>query len=162
MPAISVSATPIVELALGKAQPSSLCSSAELVRILTGFLDAFNAGDQAQLTRFLMHVDNYAVVGEMPDGTSHSEIETNDLGTVLAYLTQRHHHHERLALLRLIISKDRVPASVEVTYMLSRHAEDLTVATAAKDVVGGKAIINCKEQTIEGWVLDGQRYIAGP
>jgi hypothetical protein len=143
------------------------CDAEVATQVITGFLDAFNQGNQERIAHFLDldHLERFVVVGSKNDNHV-TEINTESDGVnrdeLLAYFAKRHQRHERLSLVRQQANVNRPPNLIVVTYELDRRADDLKVATAVDNIVGGKAQINCKKQKIIAWVMDGQKYIEGP
>lgn len=179
-----------VVVAIGEARQDKRfprgCSPKEIVRIIAGFVDAFNDGDRERIGRFLdiERLDAY-VAGASKGDRWLAEIDTTridrtDRKQLLAYFAERHRQNERLRLIRVDIFSNEYlgrysgielqePDGIIVATSLSRHADDLELRAIRSDLTngesvpltGGKVVIDCEGQKIVRWIQEDGRYIEG-
>lgn len=131
-----------------------------LVRVVAGFLEAFNRGDQDALARSFPvqaagGVSNgrsdqfqwYSVTEGDPRAGGHN-VTLRSRADLLAYFVQRHEQHERLEIRSLQVNGTSGRNSVDFQYTLTRVADDLP-----ERPVDGKGAINCDNQTIFVWSM---------
>ncbi len=159
--------TPYVGTATRMAETYSVnCTPAKVEAFLERFLDAFNRGDQAALRTFFPTVAFPTVGPNLPGGDySHEKFVwysmtderldfskrhfvTFDLPPLWAYFAERHTHQERLRLARVQVSRQEADvANLEVNFY--RTADDVPPdAGRPPGQAIGKAVMNCRDQTI--------------
>jgi len=145
------------------------CDRMGVQRIMASFLDGFNRGDRARMSRPLdLAALQWYVVNSHKRGQRITEIDTlkgefvtattglddADKRELWAYFHRRHQQGEILSLLRFDLVPDASdPDSMGVAYDLSRRADDLQGSLPT----GGKAIIDCRTGKIIRWVMDSDR-----
>jgi hypothetical protein len=112
------------------------------------FTDAFNQGDQRQLTTFFDPSFTWYTVGDEVGG-----IQVSTRGDLLQYFAQRHKFHERLHLRKIRISADAGGGSI--VFLLTRKADDLAASKVPELIETGKGWITCQKHTISAWGMDG-------
>ena len=150
------------------------CTPTEVEAFLGRFFDAFNRGDLAALRTFFPdeatgrgvpdHTGEkfvwYSVNDQRPDG-SRRHFVAHDLPTLWAYFAERHAHHETLRLANVLVRKQDA-MTANLTVFVHRAADD--VPPEAGDPPGqatGKAVVNCRDQTIRVWSI-GQGRASTP
>jgi hypothetical protein len=141
------------------------CSPAQVTRLLTGFVEAFNRGDQEQVARFFPAKDNpslgdvaptylrwYSVTDVGLDGEMRHFV-TSSRARLFAYFQERQRQHERLQLRELVVSPGNM-GDVAIGYALARQADDLPPGLGGPEwLARGKGGINCQDQTIFLWSM---------
>jgi len=142
------------------------CTPAELVRIVEGFLAAFNRGDQEAVALYLDLDASFVVGGNDAAGGWSADITTEDLAAasdvkskLLAYFADRHAHHEQLHLVSFVIGPNRAKDEVDIGYELKRQTDDIVIKDGRSQ---GKGMISCATHKIVRWVNDGQQYQSRP
>ncbi len=138
------------------------CQPDEVTRLVTDFLEAFNRGDQDQLTRVFPAQDNggvgvdpsrlrwYSVTDEGPDGQKRHFV-AHSRAPLLAYFRERHQQHEQLQLRELLVRVDLgTMDDVPINFQLARQADDIP---PERGFASGKGGIYCPTQTIFLWSM---------
>lgn len=136
----------------------------EGVRIVTGFISAYNRGDQEALRGYFSaeaagrgnqaepgQFGWFAVTGE--EGGINPGAGAYSRDELLPYLAERHAHHERLRLLQIDVGRSWRPHGLEILFDVDRRADDIPTHTA-----GGKGSLDCATGTIIVWNL-GDREV---
>jgi len=177
-PVTSTPATPLPEAPVPRPQPSvssvtasaatpsrtaypAGCTPAEVEALLSRFLIAFNQGDQGALRAFFPTVATgqgipdftgekfvwYSMTDNRLDGSKRHFV-TFDLPTLWAYFEERHAHHETLRLASVQVSQqDSFTANMSLN--LYRTADDVPPdAGVPAGQATGKAVMNCRDQTL--------------
>ena len=137
------------------------CSPAEVETFLIRFLAAFNRGDQAALPAFFptsvmgrgAHDFNgvafvwYSMTDQRLDGSKRHFV-AYELPALWEYLAERHAQHETLRLASLAVSQQDT-FTVNIALNLYRTADDLLPdAGFPSGQATGKAVMNCRDQTL--------------
>ena len=127
------------------------CSLSEVTHLLLRFIDAFNRGDQDELTHFFdASTFQWYSVGEGRVDQGGSFFVAYKLDELFPYFAARHQQRERLRLLGLEVNAHWREATVGIGYFIERYADDLGQRPAH-----GKGAINCTKQTISVWSMAG-------
>jgi len=154
--------------------------------MVTAFIAAFNAGDQARLADFFAPLGSdgadgvrdpgnpdqfqwYSVTeglervtGTPPPPWRHFVAHTR--AAALAYFAARHAQGERLELLMLgvYLGVETTPTVVDISYVLRRDAADLPpVLGGPGRLAGGKGALNCRRGQITVWSMGMGPLVAG-
>lgn len=147
------------------------CRPDAVSRVVDGFIDAFNRGDQAQLGRFFgPRFLFYAVNDRDAQGGNRSfvayapsqrgSIVPDDRVTavpqtdLLAYFADRHLHHERLALQTFGGSYAATTTVINFGMRLVRTADDLPAGLGGPGhLAGSKGGMDCTDGTFIGMTM---------
>jgi hypothetical protein len=124
--------------------------------VLSRFIDAFNANDQATLTAILPEqaISGSSWLAAVAGGTVNASNPVIDTVTptradYLTYVTTRHQQHETLRLDSILDTHGSwLPNSVTIVADLYRQADDLS-----RQQVQVVAIVSCEQQQIDSWSL---------
>jgi len=150
------------------------CHPRQVADLLITFVDAFNAGDQAVLSRtfFLSeappppdfadrayHPWSWYTVGRVePGGKIAGGFVTYDQRELLRYFAKRHNKGERLRLLKVSLGQTGLMGmddNVGFAYVLNRTARDLEPDLGGPaSIASGQGTINCKNRRIFTWRMD--------
>lgn len=133
------------------------CDLGRAAGVVTGFVDAFNRGDQAALATFFPA----ATIGNEPVGPGRMgwfAVTGAEGGfnpgfiawsrkDLLPYLAERHAKHERLRLLQIQVAGS-LDGVVNMGFDVARQADDIPA-----HVAGGKGALDCGARTIVVWNL---------
>jgi len=145
------------------------CDNAALTALVTRFLDAYNAGDQARLLAFFPVRDatrGLLVPGETTYFQRYWDVRKPSLrdedgfaayarAELPTYWAQRHAQHERLRLRRFQACDRAWTGNVGFTFELTRQADDLPL-----HAVLGKGEIDSDQSTIVLWSMGPQEQPA--
>lgn len=148
---------PTEPVVVTRADPSlpAGCRPREVAGLITNFFEAFNNGDQDRLSRFFDAVGPnetqppvlYAAYINREKGFG-----TKNENELLDYFAERHEQKERLKLIKVGVGKSERPNSVDITFVVTRRAEDLTVSLDSPEHIAiGKGSIDCRQQTFLLW-----------
>ncbi|MDQ3044531.1 MAG: hypothetical protein M3R06_05190 [Chloroflexota bacterium] len=136
------------------------CGVEFVVDLLTGFLDAFNRGDQEALARYFpsevaefppeIGKFNWYGVGGPPNSFNPGFTAMNR-DELLVYFAERHDQHEQMRLLQVEVGEEW--HGLGMTLDIDRRADDIPHHEA-----GVKAAIDCPSETIWVWGM-GDRGI---
>lgn len=139
------------------------CDPREAAGIVTGFVAAFNRGDQGALARFfsseaagegaapkLGQFGWHGVTGR-PEGSDPGFVAFSR-EALLPLLAARHARHERLRLLQLEVAGSW-HGGVDMVFDVERRADDVPT-----HVAGGKGALDCEGRTVMVWSL-GDREV---
>jgi hypothetical protein len=147
------------------------CHPGQVAGMVMSFVDAFNSGDQAALSRsfFLSEGPSppdfsngtydpwswYTVSNVEPGGKIVSGFVTYDQGELLRYFAKRHEKGERLRLLKVSLTQAGLLGrddNVGFVYAMNRSAADLDPSFGGPArVASGQGAINCKNRRIFTW-----------
>jgi hypothetical protein len=147
------------------------CHPGQVARLVMSFVDAFNSGDQASLSRsfFLSEGPSppdfsdgtydpwswYTVSNVEPGGKIVSGFVTYDQGELLRYFAKRHRKGERMRLLKVSLTQTGLLGrddNVGFVYAMNRSAADLDPRFGGPArVASGQGAINCKNRRIFTW-----------
>jgi hypothetical protein len=147
------------------------CHPGQVAGLVMSFVDAFNGGDQAALSRsfFLSEGPSppdfsdgtydpwswYTVSNVEPGGKIVSGFVTYDQGELLRYFALRHKRGERLRLLKLSLTQTGLLGkndNVGFVFAMNRSAPDLDPRFGGPErVASGQGAINCKNRRIFTW-----------
>lgn len=150
------------------------CHPRQVADLVISFVDAFNKGDQAVLSRVFFlseapsppdYADNaydlwsWYTVGEIePGGRIVNGFVTYDQGELLDYFATRHKQGERLRLLKLSLTQTGLLGeddNVGFIYVLNRNAGDLEPDLGGTaHIASGQGSINCTNRRIFAWRMD--------
>jgi hypothetical protein len=150
------------------------CHPGQVAGLVMSFVDAFNSGDQATLSRsfFLSEGPSppdfsdgtydpwswYTVSNVEPGGKIVSGFVTYDQGELLRYLAKRHKKGERLRLLKVSLTQAGLLGrddNVGFVYVLNRTASDLDPSFGGPArIASGQGAINCKNRRIFTWRME--------
>ena len=147
------------------------CHPGQVAGLVMSFVNAFNRGDQAALSRsfFLSEGPSppdfsngtydpwswYTVSNIEPGGKIVSGFVTYDQGELLRYFAQRHKRGERLRLLKVSLTQTGLLGrddNVGFVYAMNRSAPDLAPSFGGPSrVASGQGAINCENRRIFTW-----------
>ena len=150
------------------------CHPREVAELLVGFVDAFNRGDRASLSRIFFLSESpsppdfgdrgyelwsWYTVGRIgAGGKIESGFVTSDQAELLDYFERRHGRGERLRLLKVSLTQTGLlgmDGNVGFVYVLTRRAEDLDPGLGGPaGIASGEGAINCKNRKIFTWRMD--------
>jgi hypothetical protein len=150
------------------------CHPRQVADLLITFVYAFNAGDQAVLSRtfFLSeappppdfadrayHPWSWYTVGRVePGGKIAGGFVTYDQRELLRYFAKRHNKGERLRLLKVSLGQTGLMGmddNVGFAYVLNRTARDLEPDLGGPaSIASGQGTINCKNRRIFTWRME--------
>ena len=138
---------------IGGASPPA-CQPAEVNRLVSGFLDAFNRGDQEQLARaFPERLEWYSVTDLGPGGHPRHFV-THDRASLLIYFSERRRQNEQLTLRELSVTSDGNGEGAQIVYIIARRADDLPANLGGPEgLAQGKGAVNCRTGTVYVWSL---------
>jgi ketosteroid isomerase-like protein len=113
-----------------------------VAKLVAGFLDAFNRGDQRQLA---------ASFGPDFQWYSAGSFVTYSRTDLPPYFSARHRHHDRLQLTRIEVHGPSWHGGADIAYALTRRSDD--VNGGASQMVDGKGAVNCQERKIFVWSM---------
>lgn len=143
---------------------ATTCQGQEVERVVTGFIAAFNRGDQVDLARFFPakgsdpHDPAHAWYGDPNQlrwftlvranpGRGINALNLYTRETLLVYFAERHQQHERMRLVSLTINPaGSTPSAAAINFRVARQANDLPGG-----IFPGKGGINCAQGTIYLW-----------
>lgn len=151
---VAVTPTVIGERA---ALPSG-CQPDEVVRLVTRFFDAVNRGDQTQIGQVYaitadpagLSPQGWYSVDWSPTGQEPRHFTAYTQDDLFSYFRERYTQHERLRLLSLQVRAPTWHGGADITYFLSRSADDLA---DGERPYGGKGAINCARQQLFVWSM---------
>jgi hypothetical protein len=113
--------------------------------LISNFLDAFNRGGTGEMARFFgTDLMWYSVTEPKGNFVAYNQED------LVKYFQGRHAHHERLQLLSIDVEGPSWHGGVDITYILTRKADDLG---AQGQSIRGKGAVNCKNRTIFVWSM---------
>ena len=150
------------------------CHPRQVAELVISFVDAFNSGDQATLSRIFFVSEgpsppdfserdydpwSWYTVGKVePGGKIESIFVTYDQSELLRYFAERHKQGERMRLLKVslthtgLLGKDD---NVGFVYVLNRYARDLEPGLGGPArIASGQGAINCTNRRIFAWRMD--------
>lgn len=150
------------------------CHPRQVAEIVITFVDAFNSGDQATLSRIFFVSEgpsppdfsdrdydpwSWYTVGKVETGGKiESSFVTYDQSELLRYFAERHKQGEHMRLLKLslthtgLLGKDD---NVGFVYVLNRYARDLEPGLGGPArIASGQGAINCTNRRIFAWRMD--------
>ena len=147
------------------------CHPGQVAGMVMSFVDAFNSGDQAALSRsfFLSEGPSppdfsdrtydpwswYTESNVEPGGKIVSGFVTYDQGELLRYFAKKHKRGERLRLLKVSLTQTGLLGrddNVGFVYAMNRSAADLDPSFGGPArVASGQGAINCKNRRIFTW-----------
>jgi hypothetical protein len=150
------------------------CHPRQVAELVISFVEAFNSGDQAILSRIFFlsaspsppdYADgaydpwSWYTVGEIePGGKIVNSFVTYDQGKLLDYFARRHKQGERLRLLKLSLTQTGLLGredNVGFVYVLNRTSSDLAPGLGGPaHIASGEGSINCKNRRIFAWRMD--------
>ena len=150
------------------------CHPGEVAELVVGFVDAFNSGDRARLSRIFFVSDgpsppdfserdyqpwSWYTVGKIGTGGKiESGFVTYDQGELLRYFARRHGRGERLRLLKVSLTQTGLLGredNVGFVYVLTRKAEDLEPGLGGPArIASGEGAVNCTHRRIFAWRMD--------
>jgi hypothetical protein len=150
------------------------CQPRQVAELVISFVEAFNSGDQAVLSRVFFLSEgpsppdfadgpydpwSWYTVGEIePSGKIVNGFVTYDQGELLDYFAERHEQGEQLRLLKLSLSQTGLLGkedNVGFVYVLNRSARDLQPGLGGPaHIASGQGALNCKNRRIFTWRMD--------
>jgi hypothetical protein len=150
------------------------CHPRQVAELVISFVNAFNSGDQASLSRIFFVAEgpsppDFAVrsydpwswytVGEVQAGGKiESKFVTSDQSELLRYFAKRHRKGERLRLLKISLTQTGLLGKVDnvgFVYVLNRTARDLEPGLGGPArIASGQGAINCTNRRIFAWRMD--------
>jgi len=150
------------------------CRPRQIAELVVAFVDAFNRGDQEQLSRLFFIAEGpsppdfskegyypwswYSVSEIDSGGRIESGFVTYDQGEMLRYFEERHRQGERLGLIKVSATQAGLlgeEGNVGIVYILTRHARDLEPGLGGPARIAfGKGAINCESQRIFTWSME--------
>lgn len=150
------------------------CHPRQVADLVISFVDAFNNGDQATLSRIFFLSEgpsppdfaersydpwSWYTVGKIePGGKIVSGFVTYDQGDLLRYFADRHRKGERLRLLKLSLTRTGLLGmedNVGFVYVLIRDARDLEPGLGGPARIAyGQGAMNCTHRRIFAWRMD--------
>lgn len=150
------------------------CRPRPVAGLVIRFLDAFNRGDQGELSSAFFVSEgpsppDFAPVGYQPwswysstetggDGRVVRHFTTSDQGELLRYFAERHRRGESLRLLKLSLTQTGIlgeESNVGFVFVATREAPDLPPGLGGPDrIASGKGTLNCENLRIFAWRMD--------
>ena len=150
------------------------CRPRPVAGLLIRFLDAFNQGRQADLSRsffvsegpsppefspFGYHPWSWYSANEVgPGGKVTSHFTTSDQADLLRYFAERHRQGETMRLLKVSITQTGLldeESNVGFVFVITRDAPDLEPDLGGPDRIAyGKGALNCENLRIFAWRMD--------
>jgi hypothetical protein len=150
------------------------CHPRQVAELVISFVNAFNSGDQASLSRIFFVSEgpsppdfaeraydpwSWYTVGEVQAGGKiESEFVTYDQGELLRYFARRHRKGEQLRLLKISLTRTGLLGkddNVGFVYVLNRTARDLEPGLGGPArIASGQGAINCTNRRIFAWRMD--------
>jgi hypothetical protein len=150
------------------------CHPRQVAELVISFVNAFNSGDQASLSRIFFLSEGpsppdfaersydpwswYTVSEVDTEGRIKSGFVTYDQGELLRYFAKRHRKGEQLRLLKISLTHTGLLGkedNVGFVYVLNRTARDLEPGLGGPArIASGKGAINCKNRRIFAWRMD--------
>jgi hypothetical protein len=150
------------------------CHPRQVAELVISFVDAFNSGDQASLSRIFFVSEgpsppdfaerayypwSWYTVGKVEvGGKIESGFVTYDQGELLRYFAERHKQGEQLRLLKVSLTRTGLLGkddNVGFVYVLNRDARDLEPGLGGPArIASGQGAINCTNRRIFAWRMD--------
>ena len=150
------------------------CRPRQVAGLVISFVNAFNSGDQASLSRIFFLSEgpsppDFAERGYDPwswytvsefdaEGRIKSGFVTYDQGELLRYFAKRYKKGEQLRLLKISLTHTGLLGkedNVGFVYVLNRTARDLDPALGGPArIASGQGAINCTNRRIFAWRMD--------
>jgi hypothetical protein len=150
------------------------CHPRQVAGLVISFVDAFNSGDQATLSRIFFVSEgpsppdfaergyepwSWYTVGEVETGGRlESSFVTYDQGELLRYFASRHRKGEQLRLLKISLTQTGLLGKDDnagFVYVLNRTARDLEPGLGGPaSIASGQGAINCTNRRIFAWRMD--------
>jgi ketosteroid isomerase-like protein len=130
------------------------CDVAQTEPVVQSFLAAVNQGDRAALRKVV--ADDLRLF-EVHDGrgAGAQDVVLRTKAKALAYLEGRIRAHETQRLINLQVHPGGDVNHVLVTFTLTRLADDFRSRGIPNRVATGDGVVDCVDETIEGWSLQG-------
>src|SRR5688500_10935471 len=150
------------------------CHPRQVAGLVISFVNAFNSGDQASLSRIFFLSEGpsppdfaersydpwswYTVSEVDTEGRREGGFVTYDQGELLRYIAKRHRKGEQLRLLKISLTQTGLLGkedNVGFVYVLNRTARDLepNLGGPAR-IASGQGAINCTNRRIFAWRMD--------
>jgi hypothetical protein len=150
------------------------CHPRQVAGLVISFVNAFNSGDQATLSRIFFLSEGpsppdfaergydpwswYTVSKVEAGGKIEGGFVTYDQGELLQYFARRHRKGERLRLLKISLTRTGLLGkddNVGFVYVLNRTARDLEPGLGGPArIATGQGAINCTNRRIFAWRMD--------
>lgn len=150
------------------------CHPRQVADLVISFVDAFNSGDQASLSRIFFVSEgpsppdfserdydpwSWYTVGKVEAGGKiESSFVTYDQSELLRYFAERHKQGEHLRLLKVSLTRTGLLGkddNVGFVYVLNRDARDLEPGLGGSArIASGQGAINCTNRRIFAWRMD--------
>jgi hypothetical protein len=150
------------------------CHPRQVAGLVISFVNAFNSGDQASLSRIFFLSEgpsppdfadrgydpwSWYTVGKVDtEGRIESSFVTYDQGELLRYFAKRHRKGEQLRLLKISLTQTGLLGkedNVGFVYVLNRTARDLEPGLGGPArIASGRGTINCTNRRIFAWRMD--------
>jgi len=150
------------------------CHPRQVAELVISFVNAFNSGDQANLSRIFLGSEGpsppdfadrgydpwswYTVGKVRAGGKIESSFVTYDQGELLRYFARRYRKGEQLRLLKIslthtgLLGKDE---NLGFVYVLNRTARNLEPGLGGlARIASGQGAINCTNRRIFTWRMD--------
>jgi hypothetical protein len=150
------------------------CHPRQVAGLVISFVNAFNSGDQASLSRIFFVSEgpsppdfadrsydpwSWYTVGKVDrEGRIVSSFVTYDQGELLRYFARRHRKGEQLRLIKISLTHTGLlgkEENVGFIYVLNRTARDLDPDLGGPArIASGQGAINCTNRRIFAWRMD--------
>jgi hypothetical protein len=150
------------------------CRPRQVAGLVISFVNAFNSGDQASLSRIFFLSEgpsppdfadrsydpwSWYTVGKFDrEGRIESSFVTYDQGELLRYFARRHRKGEQLRLLKISLTRTGLLGkedNVGFVYVINRTARDLDPDLGGPArIASGQGAINCTNRRIFAWRMD--------
>jgi hypothetical protein len=150
------------------------CRPRQVAALVISFVNAFNSGDQASLSRIFFLSEgpsppdfadrsydpwSWYTVGKFDsEGRIQSSFVTYDQGKLLRYFARRHRKGEQLRLIKISLTQTGllgIEDNVGFVYVLNRTARDLDPDLGGPArIASGQGAINCTNRRIFAWRMD--------
>ncbi len=150
------------------------CHPRQVADLVISFVEAFNSGDQATLSRIFFLSEgpsppdfsdgaydpwSWYTVGEIkPSGKIVGGFVTYDQAELLSYFAERHKESEQLRLLKISLGQTGLlgrEGNVGFVFVLNRTATDLEPTLGGPaSIASGQGAVNCKNRRIFTWRMD--------
>lgn len=163
--------TPVIVTSDDTSLPEG-CRPRPVAEAVIRFVDAFNRGDRAMLSRIFFVSEgpsppDFSQAGYYPwswysaseigtDGKVSHNFTTSNQGTLLRYFAKRHARGERMRVLKVSLIQLGVldeENNVGFLFALTRNAQDLAGTGGRAHIAYGKGAINCRNGQIFVWSM---------
>lgn len=135
------------------------CRPTEVAPLIIEFLDAYNRGDQEQLTSFFPRTFEWYTDAVEADGVEIDEehyflTRPGSRDVLLNYFAERRPHHDRLQLIEVDVAGPGWHGGADISFTLTREADDIRPGPDGRErYVVGRGTIRCQSQKFWTWSM---------